>query len=143
MGNVGGYLRPRMQEARSALDVLLEVLCSSQSKQSSFRSFFIISRKFHHFSMRCETSMTRAFDDASSRCGASSRQRRLVPRLPLIQGRMGYSSQYAKIMKKSKTKSNRFRDQILHHDIEIQILVNYFSDSRLFNALNEFLFEKS
>ena len=31
MGNVGGYLRPRMQEARSALEVLLEVLCSSQS----------------------------------------------------------------------------------------------------------------
>ena len=31
MGDVGGYLRPRMQEARSALEVLLEVLCSSQS----------------------------------------------------------------------------------------------------------------
>ena len=61
------YLSLRMQKARSALDVLHEVLCLSQSKQSSFRNSFIISRKSHHFSMRRETSMTRAFDDASSR----------------------------------------------------------------------------
>ena len=66
-GGCGGYLRPRMQEARSALDVLHEVLCSSQSKQSSLRSSFIISRKFHHFSMRYEISMTRALDNASFR----------------------------------------------------------------------------
>ena len=54
-----------MQKTRSALNVLHEVLCSSQSKQLLFRSFFIISRKFHHFSMRREISMTRAFDDVS------------------------------------------------------------------------------
>ena len=72
-----------MQEIRSALNVLLKMLCLSQNKQLLFRSFFIISRKFHYFSMRCEIlmtrtldnvnfrwrklSMTQAFDDASSR----------------------------------------------------------------------------
>ena len=67
MKNVREYLRLRMQKARNALNVLHEMLCSSQSKQLSFRSFFIISRKFHHFSMRRETSMTRALDGASFR----------------------------------------------------------------------------
>ena len=67
MGDVGGYLRPRMQEARSALDVLLEVLCSSQSKQSPLRSPLITSREPHHFSVRCEASVARALGGASSR----------------------------------------------------------------------------
>ena len=67
MKNVREYLRLRMQKTRSALNVLHKVLCLSQSKQLSFRNFFIISRKFHHFSMRREISMTRAFDDASFR----------------------------------------------------------------------------
>ena len=63
MKNVKEYLRLKMQKVRSALNVLHEMLCSSQSKQLSFRSSLIISRKLHHFSMRRETSMTRAFDD--------------------------------------------------------------------------------
>ena len=53
------------------------MLCLSQSKQSSFRNLFIISRKFHHFSMRCEISMTRALDDASSRWRELSMMRAL------------------------------------------------------------------
>ena len=60
--NVKKYLRLRMQKIRSALNVLHEMLCLSQSKQSSFLNSFIISRKHHHFSMRREISMTRALD---------------------------------------------------------------------------------
>ena len=45
---------------KCALNVLLKVLCLSQSKLLSFRSFFIISRKSYHFSMR-------NFDDAKFR----------------------------------------------------------------------------
>ena len=67
MKNVKKYLKLRMQKARSVLNVLHEVLCSSQSKQSSLRSSLIISRKSHHFSMRRETSMARALGGASSR----------------------------------------------------------------------------
>ena len=72
MKNVKKYLRFRMQKARSALNVLHEMLCSSQSKQLSFRSFFIISRKSHYFSMRREISMTRALDDANFRVASFS-----------------------------------------------------------------------
>ena len=62
------YLSLRMQKARSALNVLHEVLCSSQSKQSSFRNSLIISRKFHHFSkVSSLLDATRGLDDASSR----------------------------------------------------------------------------
>ena len=70
MRNVKKYLSLRMQKARSVLNVLHEMLCSSQSKQSSFRSFFIISRKSHHFSMRREASMARALDGASFRAAS-------------------------------------------------------------------------
>ena len=42
-------------------------------------------------------------------------------------------------MKENETRSNRFRDQILHHNLEIS--VNYFLNSRLFSALNESLFQ--
>ena len=67
MKDMREYLRFRMQKTRNALNVLHKVLCSSQSKQLLFRSSFIISRKFHYFSMRREISMTRALDDASFR----------------------------------------------------------------------------
>ena len=63
--NVKKYLKLKMQKARSALNVLHKMFCLSQSKQSLFRNFFIISRKFHHFAKVFDA--MRNLDDASSR----------------------------------------------------------------------------
>ena len=62
MKNVKRYLRLKMQKTRNALNMLFKMLCLSQSKQLSLRNSFITSRKFYHFSMRCEN-----LDDASFR----------------------------------------------------------------------------
>ena len=56
------YLRLRMQKTRNALNVLLEMLCSSQSKQSSFREIFITFRCDAKLRWR-ELSMTRTLDN--------------------------------------------------------------------------------